>query len=145
MTRINTIEPADLLDQHLMAEYRELPRAVKGARKLSHRERLEINSFRLGAGHVKWFFPLGGWLVKRHALIKAELQARGYNLAPQPTLIPKEGCSGTWSPSPWDHRLLLSRLQSKLDAKPSFYRLRGKPVPQDYYDQLRAKYGCSEV
>ena len=145
MTRINTIEPADLLDQHLMAEYRELPRAVKGARELSLREQTEISSFRLGSGHVKWFFPLGGWLVHRHGLIKAQLQARGYSLSHQKPLTPKEGCSGFWLPKPRDHALLLDRLQDKLDAKPGFYKLKGQPVPKDYYRQLRAKYGCTEV
>ena len=140
MTRINTIEPADLLDQHLMAEYRELPRAVKGARKLSPRERAEISDFRLGTGHVKWFFPLGRWLVSRHMTIKDELVARGYNLAPQPPLVPKAGCEGTWSPAARDHKILLARLQEKLDARPSFYKLKGQVVKPDYYNRLRAKY-----
>lgn len=50
MTRINVIPVWELSDQHLLAEYRELPRVLKqnistvGAKSYYH----------LGPGHMKW-------------------------------------------------------------------------------------------
>lgn len=50
MTRINVIPVEELSDQHLIAEYRELPRVLK--------QNININdapeTYKLETGHVKW-------------------------------------------------------------------------------------------
>ena len=141
MTRINTIEPADLLDQHLFAEWRELPRIFALARPLRPRE--VVPAFRLGSGHVRFFYPLTGWLAARHAALTAELEARGYNLTPRAPLEPLEGLDGDWSPGPVDHRRSLERLAERQAARPGFYRLRGDTAGPGHYDELLEKYAPS--
>lgn len=50
MTRINVVPVFELSDQHLMAEYRELPRVIKQKINTTDAPRL----YKLGLGHVKW-------------------------------------------------------------------------------------------
>lgn len=83
MTRINCIPPAELTPAHLVAEYRELPRIFGLVRQaIARNERPDDprnpTVYRLGAGHMRFFYPRLGWLLARqHALI-AEMLARGY-------------------------------------------------------------------
>lgn len=50
MTRINLVPVEELADQHLLAEYRELPRCLnKPTRSPS-----DFPVYVLGKGHVKW-------------------------------------------------------------------------------------------
>ena len=57
MTRINVIDPIELTDQHLMAEYRELP-MVMGSLKRTLASKTGFNpkkvpsKFTLNSGHV---------------------------------------------------------------------------------------------
>ena len=73
MTRVNIgVDPADLCDQHLLAEYRELPRVFsadpKGAPALPC----------LGRGHVKWCATKPVTMAERFGLIVDELERRGF-------------------------------------------------------------------
>lgn len=131
MTRINTIDPRVLLDQHLFAEYRELPRAVHTAKPY----RKDIPpSYRMGKGHVLFFADKTEWLVNRHRALVEELVLRGYKLSNVAPLVAKE--STAWCPSATDHTTNLARLQDRLDARPGWYRLRGELVPVAYYANL---------
>lgn len=138
MTRINTIDPADLLDQHLMAEYRELPRIFGVA---DPRRSGLPSSYRMGAGHVLFFFDKTSWLAQRHAAIVRELVVRGYNLSHRDPLVPVGGVA--WEPTPADHAENLGRLQERLDGRPGYYRLRGEVVEPGYYTGLRSRYVVS--
>lgn len=74
MTRVNVIPVEELSDQHLLAEYRELPRVLKqefdttGASEHYH----------LGKGHMKW--ARRHWLFSwnRYRQIFVEMQYRGF-------------------------------------------------------------------
>ena len=86
MTRINlSIEPWELCDQHLLAEYKELPRVqtllMKKLEKQSIGDILkEIpKDFTLGKGHVKFFLSTQRYLYLRFHELKAELLKRGVN------------------------------------------------------------------
>ena len=107
MTRINCIPPAELTGPHLVAEYRELPRIfalvraaiARGERPDDKRNPL---TYRLGAGHVRFFYPRLAYLLRRQEALIAEMQARGY--APSFTEvahfiegIPSEWCND-WQP-----------------------------------------------
>ena len=73
MTRVNVgIEPRELCDQHLIAEYRELPRC------LSYTTKVAIGLFRLGPGHVKWCAQFKGSLAMRQNQLIAEMKLRGF-------------------------------------------------------------------
>lgn len=81
MTRINLISPKELSDQNLLAEYRELPRCIKGTYKMNDAP----ERYTLGRGHVKWAAKYPGFLIDRYDLLLSELHFRGfkinYNLA----------------------------------------------------------------
>lgn len=81
MTRINCISPELLTDKHLLAEYRELPRVFKLAREGSDIP----SSYRMGAGHVKFFFDKLTYLYNRQWCIYAEMVNRGF----KPKFIPR--------------------------------------------------------
>ena len=73
MTRINVgIDPEELCDQHLLAEYRELPRLWDFKPKSKPPEH-----FKLGPGHVLWCSQFKGMLADRFTMIVSEMRARG--------------------------------------------------------------------
>lgn len=83
MTRINCIPPSELTRQHLVAEYRELPRIFALVREAIARgeqpgDRRNPIEYTLGTGHVRFFYPRLGYLVRRQRLLILEMQARGY-------------------------------------------------------------------
>lgn len=83
MTRINAgIEPADLLDQHLTAEYREIIRIPNVLNKTSKDKiksalKKQPKEFKLGTGHVIFFYTRIKYLHDRFLSIKAEMDRRG--------------------------------------------------------------------
>lgn len=100
MTRINVVPPEELCRQHLVAEYRELPRVFSLARKAGCRAP-SSSHYTLGAGHVRFFYDKLGWLLERQKALIAEMQRRGY--APQHTEPERlvEGLPlGVWEPTP---------------------------------------------
>ncbi|RYD63982.1 MAG: endonuclease V [Verrucomicrobiaceae bacterium] len=116
MTRINVVAPTELSRQHLVAEYRELPRIFNLVRKAIERgerpDLLAIPEYTLGRGHVRFFYPRLLYLADRQAALVAEMQARGY--APfyteHPTIthadIPREWWSD-WLPD--EHAYAINR------------------------------------
>jgi deoxyribonuclease (pyrimidine dimer) len=83
MTRINCIPPAELVTRHLVAEYRELPRVFALVRAAIARgeapdDPRNPREYRLGAGHVRFFYSRLGYLAKRQSALVAEMQARGF-------------------------------------------------------------------
>ena len=85
MTRINVVPPQELVNKHLMAEYRELPRIFTDARKRIAKgecvsELNQSSSYKMGQGHCMFFLTRCGWLLNRYQDLCGELLARGYNL-----------------------------------------------------------------
>lgn len=83
MTRINLTLVSELADQHLMAEYRELPRVFGAVRERIAKGQgfSDIpKDFRLGTGHVKFFYDKIGFLFLRQNAIIKELLKRGYQI-----------------------------------------------------------------
>jgi hypothetical protein len=91
MTRINCVPVQELHGKHLVAEYRELPRVyalavaayARGERPADHPA-----VYRLGAGHVKFFYSRLGYVTKRHRQLIAEMLRRGYNPTYSHVLMP---------------------------------------------------------
>ena len=85
MTRINLVEPHQLTNKHLMAEYRELPRIFTAVLKLQAKGKTPDNvdtpdHYVLGKGHVKFFYDKIGWLRFRYKLLCSELLDRDFDL-----------------------------------------------------------------
>lgn len=149
MTRINTCAPDHLLDQHLFAEYRELPRIFTLVRKYVKQDKTPIDCalpvrFTFGPGHMKFFCNKLKWLAKRHRQIVAVLTARDYspsNTAPLPWKdFPEEWWGREhWYPTEVTIRRGYERLQERLQMRPNFYTLNGVKVNWDYYKQFIIK------
>lgn len=80
MTRINSaIHPSTLSDQHLIAELRELPRIFTAVKKRNI-NKIPFDDippvFKLGNGHVKFFYNKTNFLLKRHNSLREEYKKR---------------------------------------------------------------------
>ena len=124
MTRINAgVPPSALCDQHLIAEYRELPRvrslALKYAQHPLHvLHSRQPNKFKLGTGHVLFFVDKGAYLQQRWSLICNEMRSRGFNVSLTWRDWPKT-LNGEWNPTPHDAMnaglLSLTRINARLE------------------------------
>ncbi len=83
MTRINLIPVEELSDQHLMAEYRELPRIVNGVLEEKFTSVNRSPHYKLGTGHVIFFTDKIIFLAERYHRIFRELKYRGFELNPE--------------------------------------------------------------
>lgn len=82
MTRINCIPPSELTRQHLLAEYRELPRVFTLAKAYWDKHGClppdMPDQYMLGKGHVKFFYNKLGYLHLRFTEIVTTMLDRGY-------------------------------------------------------------------
>lgn len=135
MTRINTIDPVRLTDQHLMAEYRELPRAFRlAARATSFKAPV---AYTMGTGHVLFFYERTDYLSMRQGAIIAELLSRGFDIQHHIPPEPLRGCKSGWMPDARAQRVCLERLCERLASapRPGFYTYRGVAVKDDFYSR----------
>lgn len=133
MTRINLVEPHQLTDKHLMAEYRELPRIFTAVLKLQEQGKTPADvdipdRYVLGQGHMKFFYNKTTWLLRRYDRIYDELKTRGFELdedmyhsiCSRSTLIKGKWrvYDERWKPKPEDIYLNMVRLckRSKLPS-----------------------------
>lgn len=78
MTRINSnVSPNLLIDNHLLAEYHEITRLTSINFNKTHQI---PKTFRLGTGHVKFFYDKQLFLHKRYESLREELICRGFVL-----------------------------------------------------------------
>lgn len=111
MTRINCIPVQELTDKHLLAEYREMSRISNAA--YSHPE--IPNNYRLGKGHVIFFYDKGEYLRKRYEeQIVPEMQKRGFRT--NYTIYRKhpDGLNNDWTPSDIDMQINRERINERL-------------------------------
>ena len=138
MTRINVVSPRDLTDEHLFAEWRELPRVFTLA-AASPAGRPVPPAYTLGAGHMLFFLPRLGWLGRRHADLTRELVARGYTLAARDPL-PTTG--GDYTPDAAARAVNVARLCERVAGARRTLHYRGRPVPPTFYDRLNLEIPC---
>ncbi len=80
MTRINVVPPAELCDQHLLAEYRELTRIPNTVLRGKFSLESQPADYKLGTGHVKFFYDKMVFLYRRYVLLRGECLLRGFNV-----------------------------------------------------------------
>jgi len=131
MTRINIIDPKELADQHLVAEYREifmvgsaLQRSLKSPKWNETKETLP-KDYTLNKGHIKFFFNKGEYLHDRYLDLIEEMKMRG--MKPDPSRVFKreqwpDELYKNWKPNDKDLKIIKIRLQEKIDMKPDWYR-----------------------
>lgn len=117
MTRINAgIPPEELSRRHLMAEHREIKRIPN----LVRQGRVNLDAipptFRLGKGHVSFFYDKLGYLHERYLRIHNECCLRGYNVQDYSGawngIDPK--LMGYWKPSEQDAEIIRKRINERL-------------------------------
>lgn len=81
MTRINMVDPADLSDQHLKAELRELPRVFSFKIDISDAP----ERYCLGKGHVRWAKSYPYFIRFRYKDLYKEAMFRGFETSYKPT------------------------------------------------------------
>lgn len=126
MTRINCIPPRELSREHLIAEYRELPRIFALARAaIARGERPDDprnpTRYTLGTGHVRFFYCRLGYLLKRQLAIIEEMRTRGYRPGfddPAALMIglPIAWCQD-WEPTPEAIAVNLARIDARNSRK----------------------------
>lgn len=111
MTRINCVPPSELTDKHLLAEYRELPRVFGLARCGDDIP----TSYRMGAGHVKFFYDKLGYLKRRQKSLIDECIQRGFNIKHTSVDFAAPDClCGDWIPSEADMAINRARIKERL-------------------------------
>lgn len=89
MTRINVVPPSELSDNHLKAEYWELPRLYPLICKAYQRgekpdDKKNPTEYVLGTGHVRFFYNKLGYITKRHQELGLEGVRRNIQLKAEP-------------------------------------------------------------
>lgn len=133
MTRINLVDPNELMDQHLLAEYREIRLLCANLRrtlKSKHGfvEKKVPSRFTLNKGHVYFFFNKGKYIYKRYCAIRDELAKRGFasNLI-FPMVWPQE-LYNDWEPTEEDKEIVRERIALRISQRPGWYRYCSKVV-----------------
>lgn len=139
MTRVNVINVYELSDQHLIAEYRELPRCVKQNISIVNAPSL----YCLGKGHMKFCRCHILFLLDRYNKICEELLYRGFKISYMAQDLiqwAKDNINNyhilkNYVPRDEDIALNKNRLIEKYRLKPNFYKWTKREKP-DYYTIL---------
>lgn len=135
MTRINLISVEELSDQHLLAEYRELPRVIK-------QEHIYIGDatdrYVLGKGHVKWAIKHSIFCMYRYYKICEEMKYRGFQVNYPYEDLAKLAedkqiywYSKMYLPTEEDIEISRNRIIEKIEKKQDWYRWTNRKKP--YY------------
>lgn len=121
MTRINCgIPPAELTNEHLLAEHREIKRVPNCISKGKFNLKNQPKEFTLNTGHVKFFYTRLGYLKKRYEELYAECKNRSFNVQYYGDAwngIPKE-LMGDYIPTDKDRQIIRERIAERLrDSK----------------------------
>jgi deoxyribonuclease (pyrimidine dimer) len=133
MTRINLVNPSELANQHVFAEWREIkmvPKALARSLRTQSVEKVTKKipaKFTLNTGHVCFFYDKGAYLRRRYELLTSELEIRGYKFDRKAKFDP----DGVMSASPWDgeyepteeaYVIIRQRIAEKIAMKPGWYK-----------------------
>lgn len=140
MTRINLVDPIELMDQHLTTEFLELPRIPLQlersliARGIDGVLEMIPNEFTLGKGHVSFFYDKGSYLTDRYLDLSRELSRRGF---PHDRLLSID-TTGVYQRYPQLFKgyietqealaIIRQRIAEKIALKPHWYLYERKPI-----------------
>lgn len=134
MTRINLVQPTELTDQHLIAEYREtrlLTALMRRSFAATGYNKDKIpKQFTLNTGHVTFFKDKGLYISKRYQALIDEMRVRGFD--PQfetiDTSVWPTECYNDWQPSERDLDVVRERIKLRISQRPGWYRYYGAPA-----------------
>ena len=131
MNRINLVDPSELSDQHLVAEYREIfmvGSSLQRSLKSKNWEKTLANipkKYTLNKGHVTFFYNKGKYLYKRYELLIEEMKNRGMNPDSERKFKTEQWPDelfNDWEPEPDDYKVIRARIKEKIEMKPDWYR-----------------------
>ncbi len=143
MTRINLQPPIMLTDQHLIAEKKEINQLAGQLRKSMLSKNYKYNdipsTYRLGTGHVKFWYTRGKFIRERYRIIYEECIRRGFSVVDDfhdywLDLGPKYNIPFT--PTDIEFRTSYERIRSKILNKPSFYRYYSEYIDINEYFKI---------
>jgi deoxyribonuclease (pyrimidine dimer) len=133
MVRINLVEPSNLSDQHLIAEYNEILMLTAYIKKYPELKDIPKN-YTLGKGHMKFFKNKIIYLKNRHELLKTEMRKRSFQTNKTIRLNEFNKINkNDWSPKKEDFQIIKERIIEKLDLKPNYYRHYSNYMPKDFF------------
>ena len=133
MTRINLIPVQELSDQHLLAEHREIKRIPN----LILLGRYSLDGaplkYTMGKGHVKFFYDKLTWLIKRYWDLYCECERRKFAVTCylntfNDAMDFNPHLENDWSPSEEDIAISRIRIYEKINMRPGWYKIRGRPL-----------------
>jgi deoxyribonuclease (pyrimidine dimer) len=140
MTRINLIDPSQLTDQHLFAEFREIKMVPAALRRSLKTQPIKTvlkkipKQFTLNSGHVLYFYNKLNYLSKRYDSLVEELKNRGYRDGMEWPLfddylveLPSD-FFGDYVPTERDYTIINERITEKLNQKPDWYKYYGVSI-----------------
>lgn len=117
MTRINCVPVETLHDRHLLAEYRELPRIFKLAKHVNDAPA----NYKMGTGHVKFFYDKLEFLYNRQVQLVNEMKVRGFKPQFEASGLldfkdKKSNLWNNWKPSFDNMAINQARINERLNA-----------------------------
>lgn len=128
MTRINVVPVEELSDQHLIAEYREMPRCFK--------QNIDIafapDRYCLGKGSMMWAKRHWVFCYHRFNCIIKEMDYRGFKTSYRELPLDEIDTHnfGYYVPTPEDYKINIERLVEKYKMKPNWYRWTKREKPK---------------
>lgn len=134
MTRINLVDPDELMDQHLIAEYREIRLLCANLKRtLASKHGFQSikvpHAFTLNKSHCYFFYNKGQYIHNRYDDLRREMIARGFD--PQhefPREVWPDNLYNDWTPSERDKNIVRDRISTRIKERPNWYRYRGEIV-----------------
>lgn len=119
MTRINSgINPSELTNKHLLAEHREIKRIPNVIKKGKYSMKGQPKEFKLGTGHVKFFYDKQQYLFERYKQLFDECKKRGFNVTDYSnawTGISVE-LMNNYNPTERDRQIVQKRIKERLSS-----------------------------
>ena len=116
MTRINVgIKPTELTNQHLIAEHREIKRIPNCIAKGKYNMDGIPDTFKLGTGHVKFFYDKLLYLKNRYWKLYIECIKRGFKVQNYSSAwdnVPQE-LMNDYQPTYMDRKIIQERIDDK--------------------------------
>jgi len=125
LTRVNVIPVSELSDQHLIAEYHELPRVLKQDINVADAP----EQYCLGKGHMKWAKRYSLYTRARYGALCREMCYRGFAVNYYTDNFDTSLHKHWYDPTPKDIELNRQRIREKYQMKPNWYRWTKRTKP----------------
>ena len=138
MVRVNIINPKNLTDQHLIAEYKEIIMLIGYVKNNPGTSLDKIpKHYLLGSGHILFFKNKLGYLKNRFNKIKKEMKKRGFKANRNINISQfSEKLKKDWHASEKDKKIIKKRLIQRVKLKPKWYNYYRKNKPLKFYVDL---------